>query len=228
MAIFTTADRVRMCFALGAVIAAASPVISYLDWGWLPPYVTNYFVPNYNYFSFFPWAAFIAFGMSIGSILRLAKPDQMNRVMQWFSLAGFGLLLGGQYCANFPYSVYPKSEFWLNSPWLIVEKLGAVLVIMSIAFLWTEYALKGRFSWVRQLGTTSLTVYWVHIELVYGRWFGGWKESLTIPQVVACAVVLIILMIALSIAKSRWNKVDWQALLSPYAAYAPPRRASGD
>lgn len=228
MAIFTTAERVRMCFALGAVIAAAAPVISYMDWSWLPPYISNYFVPNYNYFSFFPWAAFIAFGMSLGSILRLTKPDQMNRVMQWFCLGGFGLLLSGEYCASFPYSVYPKSEFWLNSPWLIVEKLGIVMLILSLAFLWSEYAVKDRFSWVRQLGTTSLTVYWVHIELVYGRWFGSWKESLTVPQVVVCAVALIVLMIGLSLAKSRWNKVDWHALLSPYFAYPAPRRASGD
>jgi len=29
-----------------------------------------------------------------------------------------------------------------------------------------------RWSLFRQLGTTSLLVYWVHIEIVYGRWFG--------------------------------------------------------
>ncbi len=113
MAIFTTAERVRLCAVLGVVIAAASPIISSIDWKWLPPEIYNYFVPNYNYFSFFPWAAFIAFGLSIGSLLRLVKPDQMNRVMQWGCLAGFGLILGGEYFSNFPYSIYPKSEFWL-------------------------------------------------------------------------------------------------------------------
>lgn len=228
MAIFTTADRVRLCAVLGVVIAAASPLISYLDWSWLPPQISNYFVPSFDYFSFFPWAAFIAFGISIGSLLRLVTPDQMNRVMQWGCLVGFGLILGGQYFANFPYSIYPKSDFWLNSPLLIFIKLGAVMLVLGAAYLWTEYCVKNSWSWVRQLGTTSLLVYWVHIELVYGRWFGTWKESLSTPQVVVAAVSLIMLMLLLSVARTKWGSLKMPAVFAPYFAYPPPRRASGD
>ena len=227
MAIFTTADRVRLCAVLGIVMAAASPVISSLDFTWLPPNVSNYFVPNFNYFSIFPWGAFIAFGVSIGSLLRLVKPEDMGRVMQWGTLAGLGLIAGGQYFANFPASIYPKSDFWLNSPLLIFIKLGVVLVTMGVAYVWTEYGVKNRFSWVRQLGTTSLLVYWVHIELVYGRWFGSWKESLSTPQVVACAVTLIACMIGLSVLKTRWSKLHWPSLFAPHL-FSPPSRVSGD
>src|SRR5271165_6015241 len=170
MAVFTTADRVRLCAVLGVLIAAASPVISSADWTWLPSWLSNYFVPNYNYFAFFPWAAFIAFGVSIGSLLRLVKPEEMNRVMQWACLAGFALIMGGQYLANLPYSIYQKSEFWLDGPLLIFIKLGAVLVVLAFAFVWNAYAVLNSWSWISQLGRTSLLVYWVHIELVYGRW----------------------------------------------------------
>ena len=178
MAIFTTAERVRLCAGLGVAIAAASPLVSAIDWRWLPPQFSAYFVPSYQYFAFFPWASFIAFGLSIGSILRLVKPEQMNRVMQWGGLMGFGLIIGGQYFSNMPYSLYPKSEFWLDSPGLIVIKLGVVMLVIGFAYLWTALPLAASWSWVRQLGTTSLLVYWVHIELVYGRWFGGFKGSL--------------------------------------------------
>src|SRR5262249_25769101 len=150
-----------------------------------------YFVPSYAYFAFFPWAAFIAFGISLGSILRLTKPDQMNRVMQWGALAGFGLILGGQYFSSVPYSIYAKSEFWLNSPGLITIKLGVVLLMISFAYVWTEYAVGNSFSWVRQFGTTSLLVYWVHIELVYGRWLGAKKASLSNWECVVWSVILI-------------------------------------
>jgi uncharacterized membrane protein len=224
MAIFTTADRVRLCAVLGVVIAAASPIISYLDWSWLPPQIYNYFVPNFDYFSFFPWAAFIAFGISIGSLIRLAKPEEMNRLMQWGCLAGFGLILGGQYFSSFPYSIYPKSDFWLNSPLLIFIKLGVVMLVMGGAYVWTEHGVKNSWSWVRQLGTTSLLVYWVHIELVYGRWFGPWKESLSTPQVVMSAVSLILLMVLLSVARTKWRSVK----LPAYFGYPAPRRVSGD
>jgi uncharacterized membrane protein len=167
MAIFTTAERVRLCAVLGIAIAAAAPLVSSLDWRWLPPQVSTYFVPNYLYFAFFPWASFIAFGISIGSLLRITKPENMMRIMQWGTLAGLVLILGGQYFSNLPYSLYPKAEFWLDSPGLIIIKLGVTMVIMAFSFVWTEFAVGAAWSWIRQLGTTSLLVYWVHIELVY-------------------------------------------------------------
>jgi uncharacterized membrane protein len=228
MAVFTTADRVRLCAVLGIVIAGASPIVSSADWSWLPPQVSAYFVPSYAYFAFFPWAAFIAFGISVGSILRLAKPEQMNRVMQWAALIGFGLILGGQYFSNLQYSVYAKSEFWLNSPGLIIMKLGAVLLILCSAFIWTEYAVGSSFSWVQQLGTTSLLVYWVHIELVYGRWFGAKKASLSNLECVVCAIVLILTMLVLSIVRARWNKLRIASWFAPYFGFGAPRRVSGD
>ncbi len=60
-------------------------------------------------------------------------------------------------------------------------------------------------SFVRQLGSTSLLVYWVHTELVYGRWFGGMKESLTAGQAALMAAAIIGLMIALSVARTGWK-----------------------
>lgn len=231
LAVVSTADRVKLGAALGAVIAAASPIISSIDWSWLPPQVSAYFVPSYSYFSFFPWASFIAFGLSIGSLLRLVKPEQMNRLMQWATLAGFALILAGQYFSNFPYSVYPKSEFWLDSPGLIVIKLGVVLVILAFAYLWNEYAVKEQWSWVRQFGTTSLLVYWVHIELVYGRWFGAWKESLGNAECALAAVSLILLMLGLSIGRTRFKTLRVSQLFGSigyWRAYSNPRRVSGD
>ncbi len=227
MAIFTTGERVRLCAGLGVAIAAASPLVSALNWSWLPPQVSNYFVPSYQYFSFFPWASFIAFGLSIGSLLRIVKAADMNRVMQWGCLAGLALIGGGQYFSNLPYSLYPKSEFWLDSPGLIVIKLGVVIMILAFAFVWTEYAVGKSWSWVRQFGTTSLLVYWVHIELVYGRWFGAQKETLSNVQCGIAAAAVILLMLGLSVVRTRWRAIG--SALAPYLWFgSAPRRVSGD
>ena len=228
MAIFTTAERVRLCAGLGIAIATAAPLVSAIDWSWLPAGVSAYFVPSYQYFAFFPWAAFIAFGISIGSLLRIARADQMNRVMQWGTLAGLVLIVGGEYFSNMPYSLYSKSEFWLDSPGLIVIKLGVVMVIIAFAFLWTEYAVGNSWSWLRQLGTTSLLVYWVHIELVYGRWFGAWKESLGNLECGICAAILIAAMLGLSVLRSRWSAQRLMTAVAPWFADSSPRRVSGD
>jgi len=226
MAIFTTAQRVRLSAGLGVAIAVAAPLVSAIDWRWLPPGISAYFVPSYQYFAFFPWASFIAFGLSIGSVLRLVKPDDMNRVMQWGGLLGFGLVIGGQYFSNLPYSLYPKSEFWLDSPGLIVIKLGVVMLVIGFAYVWTAFPIGASWSWVRQLGVTSLLVYWVHIELVYGRWFGAFKESLGNLQCGIATVIVILLMIGISVLRTRWSSV--RLALAPYFSYRAPERASGD
>jgi fucose 4-O-acetylase-like acetyltransferase len=80
------------------------------------------------------------------------------------------------------------------------------LVVLPIGWVWVNGAIPHRWSLFCQLGTTSLLVYWVHIEIVYGRWFGFWKESMTFGQILAFSTVLIALMTALSIARTHWKK----------------------
>ncbi len=212
MAVFTTLERVRLCAILGLGIAAASPVVSMLDFSGLHPYLRNYFVPSLEFFGFFPWAAFLAFGLSAGSVLRLAKPQQMHSVAQWGGWLGMVSVFGAQYFSNLPFSLYARSDFWLNSPGLVLIKLGVILMLTSFAFLWTTYATTG-WSWVRQLGTTSLLIYWVHTELVYGRLLAFWKENLSVPQTFVAAAAVIALMVGVSLVQSNWARVsEWLGL----------------
>jgi len=227
LSFLTTPQRVHAGVVAGILIAAASPLMSLIPTGVLPQLVRMYFVPDGNYFSFFPWAAFVAFGVGAGSILRLVTEEQMHRVMQWASILGFGLIISGQYFSNLPYSLYPAVDFWINSPGLIFIKLGVILVLLALAFLWTHHGAGQGWSWVRLLGTTSLAVYWIHIELVYGRWFGFWKEQLTIAQCSVMAACMILVMIAISwVLKQKWQ---WPSLrLGGIYAAPEPRRVSGD
>jgi hypothetical protein len=209
MAVFTTVDRVRLSATLGLAIAVASPLVSQLDWSWAPSIVKSYLAPDYLFFGFFPWAAYVAFGLSAGSILRIAGQAQLDRLAQWAALLGFGMILGGQTFSSFPYSLYAKSEFWLNSPWQVLIKTGAILLLISFAYLWTRHS-EGRWSWVRQFGLTSLLVYWVHVEMIYGRWLWFWKENMTVGQAAFAAGVLIVLMLILATARLQWK--NWRLL----------------
>lgn len=202
MAVFTTLERVRLCTILGMVIAALSPIVRTIDFSGAPSFLTAYFVPSYAGFPFFPWAAFLAFGMAMGSVIRLAKPENLERVMGWTLGVGVGLTMASYQLANLPYSVYSKVDFWLDSPALTGFKLGLVLCILSVAYLWMKTGVV-RWSLCRQLGVTSLLVYWVHIELVYGRWFGLFKEKLDVAQVVTFTILLTGLMVFLSVLRTR-------------------------
>ena len=225
MAFFSTLERIRLCTVLGIVVAALSPLITAMDNPQIPSLVHAYFFPSLNYFGFFPWAAFLAFGMAIGSVLRVINPEEMNRAMLWTMSIGVAFVIAARYCSELPYSLYAHSDYWLNSPGLTASKLGVVLCILALSFLWVNAGAPQRWSLFRQLGTTSLLVYWVHIELVYGRWFGFWKEAMTVQQVVVFTAVLMALMTLLSILRTR--KKSLGSFFQPTAA---PERgtASGD
>ena len=225
MAVFSTLERVRLCIILGVTIAALAPVMSLIDGDSIPSLIRSYFFPSLRYFGFFPWASFLAFGMAAGSVIRLVRHEDLGRAMTWTFGIGLGTILLAEQLSSMPYSIYPKTDYWLNSPALVFIKLGVVLAILSASFLWVQLGAARRWSLFRQLGTTSLLVYWVHIELVYGRWFGIWKEKMTNTQVVIYTVLLIALMTLLSLARTRGNT------LLQYLRPAPvpqPGRVSGD
>jgi uncharacterized membrane protein len=225
MAVFRTSERVRLCAVLGAAIAVASPMISNTDWSRLPVVIRNYIVPDHDFFSFFPWAAFVAFGMSAGSLLRLLKQEDVASAMQWLGWGGLALAFSTYSISNMSISIYSNSDFWLNSPALIFIKLGAVLMLIAFSYVWNLQLSSARqWSWVRQFGTTSLLVYWVHIELVYGRWLSILKERLTVGQTVFASFVVILAMLGLSLLRTHWISVKaWARASNPQ-----PRRVSGD
>jgi uncharacterized membrane protein len=205
LAVLTTRARARVCAGIGALVAILAPVVSMAD-GWPLPWVARAYVfPDYNYFGFFPWASFLAFGMSLGSILRLVKKEDMERTMLWVLCIGVGLGVLAYYLSELPYSIYPKSDFWLNSPGVVAIKLAVVMAMLAVAYVWVHLGAGGGWSLFRQVGTTSLLVYWVHIELVYGRWFGIWKEGMSVPQVVVYTILLTALMTVLSVLSTRYK-----------------------
>ena len=228
MALLRTAERVKWCAIMGLLIALAAPVISQVGSLGLPSLVRNYIVPDYNSFSFFPWAAYLAFGVSAGSMIRTIPREATGRAMRWAALAGGVLILVSQCAASLPYSIYPKSEFWLNSPAQVLTKQGVTFLLLAGAFLWTRYGSKGGWSWVRQLGITSLLVYWVHIELVYGRWLWFFKNGLTVPEVMLTALSVILLMVAISTIKTYRERVAMALAEMGWWFTPKPERVPGD
>lgn len=197
------AFRARVAALAGLGIAAASPLVSGGDWSHFPAVVRDYLVADHGRFAFFPWGAYLAFGVATGTILRRTPEDVLERRMLWTLGAGFGLIFGAQYFSNIPYSIYARSDFWVDSPALIIIRLGVTLVMLAAAFLWTEFAMAPRWSWMQSLGKTSLMVYWVHVLLVY-NWVNPLRRSLSIAQTVAATLAVMGLMLALSEIRLRW------------------------
>jgi hypothetical protein len=228
MALFRTTERARLCVVLGLAIALLSPVISQIDWTGVPWPIRAYIVPDRHLFGFFPWGAYLAFGVAAGSAIRLIPAGAMDRAMQWTALAAAAAIIACQYLAQSSYSIYAASDYWLNSPAQVLTKQSVTLLMLAFAFVWTQYIAKDGWSWVRQFGVTSLLVYWVHIELIYGRWMWFFKNNLTVAQTAVTAVLVILFMLAISTIKT--YRVQVRAALLEMGWWFTPKseRVSGD
>ncbi len=207
LAVFDARGRARWALVAGLGIAALAPVMSNLTWG-PPSLLQEYLVPvaAHNRFPFFPCAAYAAFGLAVGTIVKRTPEERFERMMQWSVLIGLGLILGAQYLSNIPFSIYPKSDFWLNNPTLILIRVGVSLLMMAGAYLWTDYAAGQGWSWMQCLGKNSLLVYWVHVMLVYGILSAPIKRTMTAWQAAISTALMVALMVWLSARWMAWKQ----------------------
>jgi uncharacterized membrane protein len=206
-AFLTDGRRVRVVLLAAVVIAVLSPLVASLNWSAAPPLLQEYLAPGFGrgHFPFFPCASYIGFGMTAGAAVRGAGKEHVDRLMQWSALIGGALILGGQYVSNLPYSVYPKSNFWTDSPTLILMRVGISLVILAGCHMWTAYCASPGWSWMECLGKNSLVVYWVHLILVYGAATVPFQGALSIPATTLATAAVLAMMVALSALWQRWK-----------------------
>jgi uncharacterized membrane protein len=180
----TTARALAYAIA-GAAIAIATPLVRdspLVDV--LPLWIQWYVRPagEHTTFTLLPWAGFVFAGAAVGTLLA-ANPERRMPVLHAF-LAGGGVVLVaiGFYTAAQP-MLFPHSAFWTSSPTFFAIRVG-VLMLAAAALFAIDY-LAGRHGieselmgrrrssssvsrWLVALGRSSLFVYWIHVELVYG------------------------------------------------------------
>jgi uncharacterized membrane protein len=141
------------------------PLESYIDG------VHNLGEPQAWLFPIFPWAAFAFLGLALGFFLLSDWARAMGSGTIFLAGgAGLGLIFAGRWLDARPMQLYPVYDFWHTSPNFFLIRLGMLLVILAAVYAWCRWgAGQWGFSPLIQLGQTSLLVYWVHLEFVYGR-----------------------------------------------------------
>jgi fucose 4-O-acetylase-like acetyltransferase len=94
-------------------------------------------------------------------------------------------------------------------------RVGLLLVISFLTYAWCRWGLATRgFSPLIQLGQTSLLVYWVHIEFVYGRFSLLPKRAESIATASRGFLEIFLFMLILSLLRTRidWKRLDWKKL----------------
>jgi hypothetical protein len=111
------------------------------------------------------------------------------------------------------YAVY---DYWHTSPNFLMMRAGLLLVIVFLSYAWCRWGLATfGFSPLIQLGQTSLLVYWVHIEFVYGRFSILPKRAQSIATASRGLLEIILFMLILSLVRTRidWKTIDWKKMI---------------
>ena len=179
--------------ALAATVALVTPIVrtaAIVDV--LPLWFQWYMKPagDLTTFTLFPWAGFVFAGAACGVILATTDNSHAERRVQLvFAAAGLVLVALGQYLSRRP-SIYQQSEFWTSSPTWFAIRVGILMTAVALLYGIAELVADGSLAWrsLDRFGRSSLFVYWIHVELVYG--YATWPLHRRLPlwgTLVACA-----------------------------------------
>jgi len=224
----STFALVAAAVATAALIALLTPPL-YTTWRptWLPWPLESYIngchnlgTPRSWLFPLFPWAAFAFAGLAAGFVLfgSLLSKDARNqpaRTLALFAAVGAIAILVARQLDHSSFHLYSTYDYWHTSPNFLMMRIGMLLVICFLTYAWCRWGLATRgFSPLIQLGQTSLLVYWVHIEFVYGRFSILPKRAESIPTASRGLLEIFLFMLLLSLVRTRidWKKFDWKKI----------------
>jgi uncharacterized membrane protein len=138
---------------------------------------------NSAYFSVFPWAAFAFAGITFGYALLEARARIGEaKFFDGVAVGGVGAYTLGSLMSYFPIFHYGYFDYSVTSPHFFLIRLGWVLLIIYGAYKWSRRTHAARWSPLIFLGQASLVVYWIHMEVVYGRPFHNFARALELTE----------------------------------------------
>jgi uncharacterized membrane protein len=190
----------------------------------LPDAIEGYLRPiqGLTNFCLFPWAGFVFAGGLVGVLLDGARTREAESPLNaWIFAGGAGVAIAA-YAASFLPSPYANSTFWGSSPAFFLLRAGIIAAVIGIAYAWDVRPWRQRWSPLQQLGRTSLFIYWIHVEMVYGLISLPIHKGMSHQTAWMALGIFVLFMLACSVAKDRF--AGWwrdRHANPPAAAYAP-------
>jgi uncharacterized membrane protein len=157
-------------------------------------------------FTLFPWAGFVLAGAWMGQLLLVNRDATTDRRFHLrLGLAGvmLAVLAYGLGCVP---AVTPHSTYWFSSSSWFLMRLGVMTVMLALAWLWMQRPTSQRWSPMVVFGQTSLFVYWVHVEVVYGFPTYPIRHAFSIAGALTAYALFTGIMLALAILWAKREK----------------------
>jgi uncharacterized membrane protein len=210
---------ILVAVAAGALISAITPLL-WTSWRprFLPWEIESYINGVHNLgqpqswlFPVFPWAGFAFAGLALGFVLVSERAKKSGAAM-FLAIGGAGcvLFLIARLFDRSRLQIYPVYDYWHTSPNFFLARVGMLFGLVLLGYAWCRWGPgEWGFSPLIQLGQTSLLVYWVHIELVYGRFTILPRRSNSVAQASAGLLIIFLAMLGLSIARTKLKRVTF-------------------
>lgn len=204
--------RLAAAVGLALLVAVLTPLAWDSPWpGWIPRPLLAYVSGHVSgsFFPLFPWTSYVASGAATGMLLAWAHAGgREGATSAALAATGAGAIPLALALDRLP-QVYPRYDFWWTSPNYVLIKTGILLLVLGLAYLWNRMPWAAWPSALRQMGRTSLLVYWVHIEVVYGGIVVPWaRRRLGLAEASLGLALLTAAMLLLSRARTegpRWR-----------------------
>ena len=190
------------------IVTLISPVLWKIEFAnYLPIIIANYFNRlNGSLFPIFPWLNFLlAGGIYAKYFVDARNRNKEKKFVNVSAITGFILLIFGYlfYSGLFPKtltSILPNPVFYL-------ERLGYIFVLFYLCWL-VDKKFDVKKSFVLDASRESLLVYWLHLIIIFGAFWGGKSLAGIIGMthtVLEASIATIILIIAMIIAAKIWG-----------------------
>ncbi|MGB9852509.1 MAG: heparan-alpha-glucosaminide N-acetyltransferase domain-containing protein [Candidatus Kapaibacteriota bacterium] len=188
------------------VIFALTPIVHLIDWyKFLPLPIAPYFsLAKGSYFTIFPFAGFLFFGVAFGTFLeRYALEERSDVIIKYGLKYGLVLLpIGTIIYIAINFLNLPLYDVFKGNPGMAIIRLSCVGILASVV-VWLYKMYLHNLNWVKKLsltlGKNALFVYVVHLIILYGLpWYPGFASLYYKSFGIAQAFIISVLIVFLS------------------------------
>jgi uncharacterized membrane protein len=217
--------RVAAFAAAALAITLLTPLVRTSTWIDALPDVLQWYLratPGKNNFQVFPWAGFVFAGALVGVLLDRARGvdargDRTARLHAWMAPGGLAFA-AACFAGSYLPSIYEDSFFWTTSPMFFLLRVGLISSLLSLIYFYERRPRLLGTRWksaspMAVFGQSSLFVYWVHVELVYGVFSARLHKHLPFWDAVgafaAFSLAMFVIVLGKNAAVGRWKQ--WRA-----------------
>ena len=202
----------KLAVGSGFLTILVTPFMWKLGWAHVPLFFSSYFNGNTgSLFPLFPWVGYIFCGVGLGYLYHRQQQNDVSPILPVLVIGSLATVAG--FVINqIPITIYANTDYWKTSPNLFLSRIGCVCMILAgLTYFTQKISLPQRA--VQSVAQESLTIYIIHICILYGSsWNMGLRQligpTLNFLPTLEWIMLLLITMTAMGFIWNRFKHAE--------------------